>query len=135
MARLASSLQRAASPDSITLGGLKSEITKWRHAVEGDQRCGQEGRHCAGSGTPQPPAFIPYTRPQPQAIAASPAPDVRDSTLQTLITLSSPAPSAYSHQRSLSFCTAVNFLPQRVAVMCWQKRAQPHRASHHRSYC
>ena len=38
MARLASSLRRAASPDSETLGGLKSEITEWRRRSAGDAR-------------------------------------------------------------------------------------------------
>ena len=38
MARLGSSLRRAASPDSVTLGGLKSEITKWRRRSVGDAR-------------------------------------------------------------------------------------------------
>ena len=38
MARLASSLRSAASPDSATLGGLKSEITVWRRRRAGGAR-------------------------------------------------------------------------------------------------
>ena len=38
MAQLASSLQRAASPDSAALGGLKSEITEWRRCSAGDAK-------------------------------------------------------------------------------------------------
>ena len=38
IARLASSLQTAASPDSVTLGGLKSEITECRRRSAGDAR-------------------------------------------------------------------------------------------------
>ena len=60
MARLARSLRRATSPDSATLGGLKSEITKWRRRRAGDARSvdNMEYSTCShDSERPIPPVY------------------------------------------------------------------------------
>ena len=60
MARLASSLRRA-EPDSVTLGGLRSEITKWRRQSAGDARS-VDNMECSTCSHDSEPTVTPVSK-------------------------------------------------------------------------